>query len=366
MFQGRLLAFLLSVILVIIISISYAPPGYAQDLPQLPDTQILEGFKIYFSEAALEASRFDRSEAGISRIAGLLQQQGATLHTLEWRTQLPQDADLIIIAGPVGDILPDQVARLWAYFVNSNGRLLLLTDPPVGDALYTLRSFNGLVTLMWNDMGFRPLDNLVVTEGEMQMVEVTDPAPVDEGDEEESTSESAETTLVEAPILVTDLVVSALDSNHPITAELQDELAYFGARSFEVDLSMPTSQVTPLALSDPIYYGEFGLDEYSEDGLAEYNESEDTARGVQILAVAYEQEPDGLKVVVIGDREFATNGGGLQTSLNGGSAFEHPGNVQFLLNSVYWLLDVEAGDISSDQTTGEESPDTTAEPTTEP
>ena len=88
----------------------------------------LDGVQVYFTESGSEASRFDRSDEGLSRLAGLLRQQGAALHTLEWRTRFPDEADLIIIAGPTNDLSADQTARLWSY-VNNNGRLLLLADP---------------------------------------------------------------------------------------------------------------------------------------------------------------------------------------------------------------------------------------------
>jgi len=65
-------------------------------------------------DRAAHAGGFDRSDLGLSRFAGLLSQLGANLFTLEWRTGFPTDADLIVIAGPVADLAPDQIARLWA------------------------------------------------------------------------------------------------------------------------------------------------------------------------------------------------------------------------------------------------------------
>ena len=87
-------------------------PVYGQDIiSTIPD---LSGANIYFSETYQEMSQFDRSDAGISRFAGLLRLAGANLFTLEWRKGIPEDADLIIIAGPSADITPDNVARLWS------------------------------------------------------------------------------------------------------------------------------------------------------------------------------------------------------------------------------------------------------------
>ena len=70
-------------------------------------------------------------ETGLSRLAGLLELQGAELYTLEWRTGIPFDADLIIIAGPRSVLNAEQTAWLWAY-LQDGGRLLLIADPVIG------------------------------------------------------------------------------------------------------------------------------------------------------------------------------------------------------------------------------------------
>ena len=76
----------------------------------------------------------------------------------------------------------------------------------------------------------------------------------------------------------------------------------------------------------------------------EYTDN-DTTRGPQTLAAA-SGLPEGMRVVVIGDREFATNGFGLQTSPPNSPSFVYPGNVEFLLNAVAWLLEAEPVDLT--------------------
>ena len=88
---------------------SPTPRAYAENL--LQDAPSLQGFKIYFTEASGEASRFDRGTNGLSRFAGLLSDLGADLETVEWRTAFPTDADLLIIAGPKQDFDASQTAR---------------------------------------------------------------------------------------------------------------------------------------------------------------------------------------------------------------------------------------------------------------
>src|SRR5690606_14879801 len=100
---GLLCALLLAAIVVV----SALPSTRVQADTMLQGVPRLDGYNIYFSEAFGEASRFDRSGAGVSRFAGLLQLLGANLYTLEWRTGIPADADLLVIPGPVQDIGAD-------------------------------------------------------------------------------------------------------------------------------------------------------------------------------------------------------------------------------------------------------------------
>jgi hypothetical protein len=127
-------------------SASVQAEGLLQGVPRL------EGFKIYFTEANGEPSRFDRNEGGLSRFAGLLWDLGATLETLDWRSSIPEDADLIIIPGPSDDITPDQIARLWSY-LETNASLLLMVDPlgGTGRRVTGVQSGSGLFELTWSD-----------------------------------------------------------------------------------------------------------------------------------------------------------------------------------------------------------------------
>src|SRR5215470_8874766 len=118
----------------LLLGIHSTPTAQADAL--LQDQPRLDGVNIYFAESEGEASRFDRLDTGLSRFAGLMRQLGANLYTLEWHTNFPTDADLVVIAGPTNDLQPDQVARLWSY-VNNHGRLLLLANPtPANSGLF--------------------------------------------------------------------------------------------------------------------------------------------------------------------------------------------------------------------------------------
>lgn len=307
----------------------------------LQEVPRLEGYRIYFSESGSEASRFDRSEQGLSRFAGLLQRLGAQLTTLEWSKDIPADANLVIIAGPTSDLRADQSARLWSY-LNNNGRLLLLADPLVLDTRNNSYSMNralpstsGFFELTWADLGIRARSDVVVTEGDLRRV-------IPGGDSVRAeTPTPTPLPAVEAPILIREFVTSNLDTNHPIVAGIEGPLAFFGVRSIEFDASIQSFETTPLVFSDSIFYGESDYGGYLGDGVSEYNIGSDTTRGPLALIASVEDPEAGTRIVIIGDRDFATNGGGLQTSPSYTAGFVYPENVRFLLSSVAWLLEAD-------------------------
>ena len=309
-------------VLAVMIVIAIRPQAGVSAEMLLQDVPRLDGITIYFSESNGEASRFDRQDAGISRFAGLLRQLGATLNNLEWRSRIPDDADLIVIAGPMSDLAPEQVARLWS-FVGNGGRLLLLANPPAETTGGRGLLFGtGLFPLLWNDTGMRGRDDVVVTEG-TNLPAVTDEA-------------GAPAAPAAAP-LVANFTTTNLDSSHLITAGL-DELSFYVSRSIDYDSSIQASTTTALAFTDSSFYGEADYADYLENGTAVYESGVDTGRGPLALAAAFDDPSSGIRVVLVGDRQFITNGAGFQTSPPGSASFVRPGNVRFAINAVTWLL----------------------------
>lgn len=325
-----------SLILILIVSIvltSTPSISHVQANNLLQDKPRLDGRRVYFTEMDAEANRFDRTDTGLSRLASLVQILGADLQSLNWRGGIPTDADLIIIAGPNADYSA-YTAWLWSY-LQQGGRLLLLIDP-VRDA-YSARS--GFFQLTWAEMGIRVRDDIVAIEGPLQTFY---PAPVEVGAGQPT---STPAPAFEAPSLITDFVATDL-TQHPITAGIENGVTFFGVRSFEVDQSPSESvRITSLAFSSSDFYGETAYRDYLAGYGAEYNIDADTYRTALTLAVAVEDSATNARIVLIGDREFATNGGGLQTSPPYSAAFLYPDNVRFLLNAIMWLLDTE-GDLT--------------------
>jgi hypothetical protein len=327
------MAFALTIGMVATAGVRPVPKAQADNW--LQDVPRLEGYHIYFSESAGESSRFDRSGAGLSRLAGLLELLGADLYTLEWRNGIPADANLVVIAGPAADLPPEQIAWLWTY-LQDGGHLLLLADPIVG-ASKAFKAKSGLFQLMWDNMGLRGREDVVVSEsGEIR--QVIPPTPKPKADEPTPTPPAA----VEVPVLITELIASSVNTLHPVGTGLTGGLKFFGARSIEVDTAPRQSQVTPLVYSDSTFYGESDFATYLQSGYVQFNIDTDTTRTNLALAAAMENIASGTRIVFIGDREFATNGGGLQTSPAYSASFLYPDNPRFLVNAIAWLLNTES------------------------
>lgn len=327
------------IVAVILLSITAGGSTLAQDAGDSTFAR-LDGVTIYFTEASREATPFDRSPVGLSRFAGLLSAVGATVKTLDWRLDVPADADLVVIAGPTRDIEDYMTARLWAY-LNQGGSLLVMIDP----ILYTnqdgvtvtemndraLRRDRGLFLLTWSGYGLRARDDVVVTE-------------IDDGR------------------LDRDLTTSEVNGDHPILEGIAGPVAIFSARSVEVDSSIQAYNAQPLIYSGPEYYGETLYVDYLQLNAEDFTPGADTARGRLPLAAASESRTTGARIVVIGDGGIASNGEGFLSAPSNTAGFVFPENVRFMMNTVAWLVNA---DTEQTETFAFPTPGATATPTPE-
>jgi hypothetical protein len=274
---------------------------------------------------------------GLSHFAALLESAGAQLTTIDWREPVPADADVVIIGGPTRNYSLEQTARLAGY-LNRGGRLLMLVNPPVGD-LSGWSVTNGFFQLTASDFGFQVSDDVVVREGTNPArgkIQAAQPPPA--------------TLVPHLNLLEADFTSTNLNPSHPITAGLQDELAFFTARSLRIattgDPDTDAAPPVPIVFADPDFYGETDYAAYLSSFISVYDENIDTVRGDLALALAYESPLDGSRTVLVGDRDFATNGGGLRTSPAYSASFVFPGNARFLMRAVAWLLHRDMGEIS--------------------
>ncbi len=302
------------IVTAIVLSISAGSATLAQDSGNT--FARLDGANIYFSEASREATPYDRSGWGLSRFAGLLSALGANIRVLDWRADVPANADLVVIAAPTKDIEDYMSARLWAYLKNG-GALLVMADPLIvredKGLIITemnsraLKSSSGLFLLTWPDFGIRALDDVVVTENA-------------------------------AGGLDRDLVTSEINQTHPILQRVEGPLAFFGARSIEIDASIQPYDAQGLVFTGPEYYGEMVYVDYLQLNTEAYNSGTDTARGRLPLIAASENGETGARIVLIGDGGFAANGEGFMSAPSNSAGFIFPANVQLMMNAVAWLI----------------------------
>lgn len=308
----KLMLFILGGCVVVAMLAAVIPP---RSSPASADTLLqgvprLDGYRIYFSDANTAASRFDRSGSGLSRLAGLLQLLGADLYTLEWQKNIPPDADLVVIAGPTRDLTAVQIARLWLY-VSDGGNLLLLTDPLV-DSTRAFSRKQGFFWLTLTDFGIRAQDDVVGIEGDQQ----------------------------EEPTFIVDFLATTL-ADHPITEGIEG-VYFWRARSIQIEEDIAGITILPLVSTESNFYGETAFRDYQSSGVVDYNSVGDTTRGSLPLAAAVENAATGTRMVLIGDREVATNNGGLQTSPPYSPYFLYPDNARFMLNVIAWLVGADS------------------------
>lgn len=82
-----------------------------------------------------EISLDDRTPAGLGEAARILEDDNFELE--EWASRgadrVPEGTDLVVVAGPTGTFLPPELDLL-DRFLAAGGRMLVLLDPPLGDA----------------------------------------------------------------------------------------------------------------------------------------------------------------------------------------------------------------------------------------
>jgi ABC-type uncharacterized transport system involved in gliding motility auxiliary subunit len=235
-------------------------------------------------------SNFDR-RSGYSRIAARLRDDNVEVELLNLgeAKSVPSHCALMVVAGPVREWAPFELALLRDY-LDRKGRLLLLLDA---------RTRSGLEPLLRN-WGVDIADDVVI-----------DPANTLNG---------------------RDLYVSSY-ADHPISSPLQGMASTFflprSIRPFPLGGGSDKPSVHELATSSALGWAEF-----DPDAPAPRFDPQIDVPGPVPIAAAIERGPvpgvhvqiQPTRIVVIGDSAFASNGG-----LMGA-------NADFFLNSVHWLL----------------------------
>lgn len=234
----------------------------------------------------------------MTRAKSTLESKNYTVKTLNLlsENQIPKDASLVVIAGPMKPVSEDETNLLKDYLAKG-GSLIIMEDPTFvtqfGDTP------DPLADMLAKDWGIT-FDNDVV-------IDLNSPQP--------STA-----------------VAAYYDSSHPITTNMNRLAAYFPlARSLKISASPQEGiTLTKLAQTNERSWGETDFQSLSNGGQVGLDAGED--RGPLTLAVAGENSTTGGRVVVFGTSKLAVD-----------QIFDTYGNGDMFVNSVDWAAKQERG-----------------------
>lgn len=210
---------------------------------------------------------------------------------------VPEDASVVVLAGPKEELTPDELEKLEKYYT-SGGAMLVQIDPGHPPGLRT-----------WlENFGFR-LQTDVIIEGQTQVYGTNALTPV----------------------------VYAYNKKHPLTEGFTLASYFPIANSVYIDED-PKQGRYQLALTGPNSWTEMDKEQL-ESGQAEYNEDHEKKGPVPIMSVTTYKAPEEKdeqgstrrrygKVILVGDSDFANN-----TNIN------LAGNGDLFLNTINWLAE---------------------------
>lgn len=269
---------------------------------------------LYFLEGHGEPSIGDMDRHGLAYLVERLRERNFETKTLNLlkaeRVAVPEDADLLVVAGPRSPLTPDEVAAIGAY-LQGGGDMIFLAEPryETATASQSVEWIDtGLETLVRDRYGILCLDRIVTVRVE---------------------DRSRRT------VLTADLQ-GALEYSyrHPITQALPQQRA-------RLLLARPLKRLPVLnCVTEELLTSVKGR-EQSYVGLSHPDSSDRSQAGPFALAMAAEAHDSTGKtgpklpsrVVVVGDLDFAAAGILSQRSYN---------NLELLLNSIEWCVERES------------------------
>jgi ABC-type uncharacterized transport system involved in gliding motility auxiliary subunit len=267
---------------------------------------VREGKKVvYFLEGHGEHSINNTGREGYGEAKRAIESQNYGVKALNLLTEgkIPDDASIVIIAGPRKDLLDPELAEM-THFLERGGKVMFLLDP---------EGPSGLATYLTN-YGIQVVDGVIV-----------DPV-----------------SRLFGMDYLTPVVASY--EEHPITKNFEVASFFPLAQEVKTTDKMPervSAQI--LAKTSPNSWLERGKDE--REGIARgegrlvYNEGVDDKGPVPVAAVSTvtmrseggsAKEPQKARIVVFGDSDFASN-----------NYLNLSGNRDLFLNTVSWLAEEE-------------------------
>jgi gliding motility-associatede transport system auxiliary component len=269
--------------------------------------------KVYFTSGHGEKDTGSSERDGYNAIAGALGRENYGVEKLVLAQQgaVPDDAAVVVVAGPRADFLPPEVDALKKY-LDKQGKLLLELDPPEKPDSPPVTNLIALA----HDWGVQVGNDVVVDVSGMGRLIGTDAS----------------------------VPVAANYPSHPITARFQFMTAYPLARSASpVSGGVNGRTAQAFVESSPRSWAETDIKGLLTTGQVSLDEAKGDKKGPVSIASAVSAAattaapgatPDAPKpetrVAVIGDSDFAANSGlGIQ------------GNKDLFMNTVGWLSQQE-------------------------
>jgi ABC-type uncharacterized transport system involved in gliding motility auxiliary subunit len=270
--------------------------------------------KVYFTQGHGEKDTGSSERDGYNTIAAALGRENYTVEKLVLAQQgaIPDDATVVVVAGPRNDFFPLEIDALKKY-LDKGGKLLLELDPPEKADSPPLTN---LVTLA-HDWGVQVGNNVVVDVSGMGRMIGTDAS----------------------------VPLAASYPSHPITARFNIITAFPLAREASpVSGGVNGHTAQPIVESSQRSWAETDIKTLLTSGQVSLDESKGDKKGPITLASAVNvpiapatpakpgddaPKPE-TRVVVVGDSDFAENG-----------VLGIPGNKDLFMNIVGWLSQQE-------------------------
>ncbi len=260
---------------------------------------------IYFLTGEGEHDIENAGDTSYTRIREVLESKNYIVKTinLQAANAIPEDAKVIVIAGPLVPV-PESVVNLLKEYLNQGGSLLVMENPipltQYGD------KDDPLAAYLASEWGIQLNNDIVV-----------------------------DTNSPSSPFFA----VAAQYNQHPITEKMQGVAAIFPYTRSLTLTENATITPEPLVYTIQNSWGESDFDGIQNQNLR-YDDGADQP-GPMLLVAAAENSSANSRVVVFGGSSFAQD-----------SNFDFSGNGDILVNSIDWLAGQEAAiGITEKQTT---------------
>lgn len=249
--------------------------------------------KIYFTTGHGEADPDGPSEGGLSQVKEALKRDNLAVEKTNLLSGVvPEDCDLLVVAGPRAAFAPGELTAFKAY-LDKGGRGFVLLDPVLGGRVVG----SGLETLL-KEFGVQVNEDLVVDPGRR------------------------------LPFVGLESVYVTDFRAHPVVDAMQGLAVLLPVARSVTTLTAPGATSTILLTTSDQGWGETDLQSIA-DRQPVAKDARDTQPPVS-LGVAAQSESDkdtGWRLVVIGNSTFVTN-----------AYVANVGNPNLALNAINWLV----------------------------